>query len=145
MIPVHTLANTIHGIHPDFNQSPVHLVNKKWGTEYIITNSERYCTKFMILEPKTSCSMHFHKKKAETFVLCSGELTIETIRLTTGEKIITTLSYPGDSFSLEPGTPHRFYCPDGQLFPTTFVECSTEDSADDSYRLSPSQEASDNR
>jgi len=116
----------------------VHKTVKKWGSEHLITNSSKYCVKVMTLEPGTRCSLHFHRRKTETFVLVSGQLTLQTVMLQTGEYEITELLHAGDSVTLEIETPHTFYCPEGQIGPTVFVEASTEDFIDDSYRINPS-------
>ena len=119
--------------------SCIQKTKKVWGSEHLIKNDEKYCVKLMTLEPGTQVSLHYHMKKEETFVLISGLLRIETIDGSKGEKRKTTLSHVGDSLTLKPGTPHTFYCPDDQIDPTVFIEASTQDFKDDSYRIYPSK------
>ena len=119
--------------------SVIKKTEKLWGTEHIITNTEKYCVKIMTIIPDTQVSLHFHLKKEETFTLISGQLVVETISGKTSEKKLTKLMHVGDSLTLKPGTPHTFYCPADQLGPTVFVESSTQDFEYDSYRIYPSR------
>ena len=112
---------------------------KLWGSEKLITNTEKYCVKLMTQDPKTKVSLHYHLKKEETFILISGKLIIETVCGTDGSHEITWLKDLGDSVTLKPGTPHTFYTPDDQLGQTMFIEASTQDFNDDSYRIYPSK------
>ena len=110
---------------------------KVWGSEELIQN-DRYCVKIMVLEPGHQVSMHWHAIKKETFLLISGELIVETISQR-GEKELTLLTKPLDSFTLDRNVPHTFYCPDGQDFNTVFIEASSPDYEDDSFRIFPSR------
>jgi len=113
--------------------------DKLWGSEHLVTNSEKYCVKVMTIKPGTQVSMHFHLKKEETFVVISGQLIIETLAGRNGKKSFSCLHKVGDAITLKPGTPHTFYCPKGQIESTVFLEASTQDFADDSYRIYPSK------
>jgi len=116
-----------------------HETKKKWGAEFLVRNTEKYCVKIMTLEPDTQCSMHFHEDKEETFVLVSGEMIVETINTKNAERSVTHLVVVGDAVTLKPGTPHTFYCPEGAIQTAVFIEASTEDSPNDSYRIFPSR------
>jgi mannose-6-phosphate isomerase-like protein (cupin superfamily) len=121
-------------------------VSKVWGSEFHIHNDNLYCTKAMVVFSGGKCSIHMHREKTETFVLCAGELIIETINLTNGLTSIHHLKSVGDSITINPETPHTFYVPKNQIGPSWFVESSTEDFKDDSYRLTQSTgPTSDNR
>ena len=96
-----------------------------------------YATKVMKLIPKYSVSMHFHGEKCETFILIDGELIVELMN-PKGDKSIIKLSEPFSSITLKPLTPHTFYTPDDQKKPTIFIESSTRDRLDDSYRFTKS-------
>ena len=112
------------------------IVSKKlWGSEHLVTNTEKYCVKVMTVKPGTQVSLHFHMKKEETFILVSGQLIVETLSGKDCKKSYACLSKVGDAITLKPGTPHTFYCPDDQVGSTVFVEASTQDFADDSYRI----------
>ena len=111
---------------------------KAWGSEFHLHNDNKYCAKAMVVVPGGKCSVHFHKKKTETFILAEGKLIVEIVDMHTGEACKYYLKVPGDSITIHPETPHTFYVPEGQLTPSWFVESSTQDFDDDSYRLTQS-------
>ena len=111
-------------------------VEKEWGTEIVICHKP-YACKIMTLFPDKQVSLHWHVEKSETFILIEGHLTIELIDKS-GKQITICLTKPYSSISIEKNIPHTFYCPDGQEENTVFIESSTTDSSDDSYRIFPS-------
>ena len=113
------------------------FVEKVWGTEEIIHNKE-HCVKIMKLKSGYEVSSHLHFNKKESFILISGSLVIETIDQK-GILTTTTLTQPLESFTLDNGVPHTFYCPDDQEEDTVFLEASTHDESTDSYRIRPSR------
>ena len=113
-------------------------VKKNWGSEESIGLNPYYESKIMTVTPGFHCSIHFHKIKKETFILVEGELIVETINMSNGKMSITHLQNKYDNITIINEVPHRFYCPDGQKENTVFIEVSTEDSADDNYRIFPS-------
>ena len=50
------------------------IVQKGWGYEKWICNSEKYCGKLLFFNAGKKCSYHYHKIKDETFYVQSGEL-----------------------------------------------------------------------
>lgn len=112
-------------------------VIKEWGKEEIL-RTEGYTVKIMFLKPDFQVSMHLHMKKKETFILIQGELLLETINLENGEKFNTHLKNTLESVTLGENVPHTFYCPEGQIEETIFIEASTEDDVNDNYRFYPS-------
>jgi quercetin dioxygenase-like cupin family protein len=113
-------------------------VSKIWGYEEIIVNNKLYCLKFLHLHKGCYCSVHFHKKKDETFYILTGVVKME-IQL---QNPNPGLPYPfearvmaeGDSVRLTPGTKHRF----SGVEDSVIVEVSTQDFKSDSYRLQES-------
>jgi len=122
--------------HNGTEKSDIELVSKEWGSEEIVYNNV-HCVKIMKLKPGFQVSMHWHARKEETFILISGKMFIQTINKF-GKSTITLLTNPLDSFTLDKNVPHTFYCPDGQEEETVFIEASTTDNPDDSYRVFPS-------
>jgi len=105
------------------------IVEKVWGRELWIVNTDRYCGK--ILEVKTGyrCSMHYHKKKDETFHIASGKILMEV----DGKPRIMEA---GDTQRIMPGVKHRFTglaedCEDDY---SEIYEFSTHHEESDSYR-----------
>jgi mannose-6-phosphate isomerase-like protein (cupin superfamily) len=122
------------------------FITKKWGEEEILYNKE-YCIKIMRLIPGQKVSLHFHSHKIETFILISGSLTLELIDKY-GFKNINYLTKQFDSITLGTNVPHTFYCTDdNQGFETIFLEVSSYDDPEDSYRISRSgpRTSTDNR
>lgn len=113
------------------------ITEKVWGTEELVHNKD-HCVKIMKLKSGYEVSNHLHFEKQESFILISGVLIIESIDQS-GILTKTILSNPLESFTLDSGVPHTFYTPDGQVEETVFVEASTHDRSDDSYRIRPSR------
>jgi mannose-6-phosphate isomerase-like protein (cupin superfamily) len=115
------------------------IVNKLWGYEIWIENNDKYCGKHLHIVPGKKCSVHYHKNKKETFYVINGELLIEYsdhTDLYSWQNMLgikTILLEKGDSFTIEPNTPHRFYTT--ASYPCDFIEISTHHDDNDSYRL----------
>jgi quercetin dioxygenase-like cupin family protein len=103
------------------------MVNKVWGQEEWIVNTDKYCGKILRLNKEYRCSRHYHKLKDETFYIWSGKVLFEL-----NDKKIT-LS-PGDSVRIHPGDWHRF----AGLEESVILEFSTHHKDEDSYRSEPS-------
>lgn len=103
-------------------------VAKKWGSEYWLTNTEKYCAKILELSPGWMCSMHRHDLKDETFLIISGLVFLEL-------DLQNVVLYPGDSYRLKPRTWHRFSSAGGAMI----LEVSTEHSDEDVERREESR------
>jgi mannose-6-phosphate isomerase-like protein (cupin superfamily) len=115
---------------------------KKWGSESIIDRGHDgdrgfYATKIMTLKPRFQVSNHWHANKVETFLLVAGEIIVEIMN-PAGDKSIVKLTEPFSSITIQRNTPHTFYTPDDQVGDTIFIESSTTDYLDDSYRVTKS-------
>ncbi len=121
------------------------IVPKLWGHEKIIQNNlaAGYCLKELTVTPNgQACSIHYHKKKTETFYVIKGNLYIERYRSvedcpddcgTPHDREVYRLS-EGDILTLLPYTPHRFWAMGGDA---VFIEGSSPDYSYDSYRIIP--------
>jgi len=104
-------------------------VKKIWGLERWIWN-ENYCGKILILKRGFCCSVHYHKKKDETFYVNRGKVLMEV-----GNKR-WVMKYR-DVQHIEPGCKHRFTgITDAEIF-----EFSSHHDDSDSYRIKPSGKA----
>ncbi len=56
------------------------IVPKNWGKEIIHVNSELYCLKELYLNRSYQCSLHFHGRKTEDFVMRSGTMLLVVAR-----------------------------------------------------------------
>ena len=118
------------------------VVRKAWGYEKIIDNNEKYCGKILTVYPEgVSSSIHYHKKKEETFYVLKGSLVLEVYPKCDPEKVNeSNLPSPevrymkeGDIIRLVPLVPHRFWA--GRSEVAEFIEVSTTDDPNDSYRI----------
>ena len=104
------------------------IVQKQWGHEEWIINTEKYCGKKLVFKKGYSCSLHFHKIKDETFYLISGIVIIE---LKDKEAISSRVMTPGDSQRILPEVHHRVIA----LENSEIIEFSTFHVEEDSYRI----------
>jgi len=107
------------------------FVPKGWGGELWIHNDDLYCGKKLTLLKGKRGSLHYHKKKTETFFLQSGKLQLE-LKYADGREEVLTME-PGDAVHLPAGTLHRYTgLEDSEMF-----EFSTKHFDDDTYRIEP--------
>lgn len=115
------------------SQSPIRIVDKVWGKEYWFANSPLYCLKFLEVNYGHWCSLHFHEKKVETFVVVQGSIDVEVDgymhRMEAGDL---------SSLTIWPYQQHRFTSLIQDL-PAIIVETSTQHFEDDSTRLESSR------
>lgn len=102
--------------------------DKVWGTEFLVTNTGKYCSKFLLINPGHQCSLHFHPDKQETFAVLDG-----LVRLEYGKEIRYMAT--GNTELILPGTPHRFSSMSGALI----LETSTQHSDQDVVRIENSK------
>ena len=112
-------------------ENEVKIVQKIWGKEVWMANTDLYCGKKLILEKGKRCSFHYHKNKNETFYIDSGKVLME---IENKKRIM----YPGNNLLIEPGINHRF----SGLENSVIIEISTHHEESDSYR-NPSELSGD--
>lgn len=105
--------------------SRVKEVQKVWGSEIWMANTDLYCGKLLELKKGKRCSFHYHKKKDETFYLLSGKVLIEL-------EDFESLMIVGDCVRIKPRIKHRF----SGLEDSVIIETSTHHDESDSYRFS---------
>lgn len=103
------------------------IVPKLWGEEQYITNTSRYCAKFLHVQPHYVCSEHMHRVKDETFHVIAGEGVILV-----GGRVLSVTA--GDTVHVPVRTYHCFATATGM----TLLEISTHHSDEDVERLSES-------
>ena len=104
------------------------LIEKVWGHEECIVNTENYCGKVLTLKKDYRCSMHYHKIKDETFLIIKGTVWMEC----DGE---SKLMNPGESIRIKPNMKHRFT----GITNAKIIEFSTHHEDSDSYRETESE------
>ena len=100
------------------------IVEKVWGNEIWMANTELYCGKLLSLNKGKRCSLHYHEIKDETFYIYFGKVLMEL-----GNKANVLIK--GDSVRIKPNTKHRF----SGLERSILIETSTHHKDDDSYRI----------
>ncbi len=123
----------------------IKVVEKKWGREEWLVNTELYCTKYLFVNPGAHCSYHMHQVKDETFYVLSGEVMLETGREAmpwNGDAIPSrgllhaldthTMLRPGESWRIRPEVWHRFFGCGPSV--SMILEVSTHHDEADSYR-----------
>jgi mannose-6-phosphate isomerase-like protein (cupin superfamily) len=104
------------------------IVQKIWGTEEWLANTELYCGKILTLNSWFICSYHYHKKKDETFYISQG-----LVYLKLDEKEL--LLNQGDKIRVRPNQKHQFASLEKV---SKIIEISTHHDEKDSYRLTES-------
>jgi len=79
-------------------------VEKPWGYELIWAETDNYVGKILHINKGHKLSRQFHNHKEETFLIQSGEMTLEVGR---DENMIPINMRIGDTFHCLPGTIHR--------------------------------------
>ncbi|MEK9767352.1 MAG: cupin domain-containing protein [Betaproteobacteria bacterium] len=111
---------------------PQHVVQKPWGTEVWIHNSQDYCGKLLNFDKVGSrFSMHYHIKKRESWYVARGSFKMWYFNLEDAHLIETTL-IEGDCVTIERGFPHQLEALEDN---SCIFEVSTEHFDEDSYRL----------
>lgn len=109
-------------------------VTKSWGEEVWHYNDGDYCMKELNIVRGAASSMHVHPIKKETFLVVEGVVVLE---FPFGQGLEMHEMHPGDSHTIMPRQPHRFFC----LTPTAkVVEASTHHDDADVVRLEGSRQ-----
>ena len=106
-------------------------VEKKWGYELWIHNTESYCGKLLVFNKGAKFSMHYHILKEETWYVSKGEFEYYWIDTQNADEHKTLLS-EGDIIHLKKGQPHQLK---SLLEGSTIFEVSTQHFDNDSYRV----------
>ena len=107
------------------------FVEKGWGYEEILCNSEKYCAKILHMNKGKKLSWHYHNIKDETFYVENGKVIVvygatDDIELAQ-EKVLN----PGDLFHVPIGLRHRII----GLENSRVFEFSTKHYDEDSIRV----------
>lgn len=115
-------------------KEPFKNVEKAWGEEIWLVNSDRYCAKFLMLNKNAESSYHMHKTKEETFISLKGYVLL-TVEVKT--YILTPFTQP---ITIEAGDKHKFL----GLSEAVILEVSTHHDEDDVVRFSSSKSGNSN-
>jgi len=107
-------------------------IKKAWGKELIVTNSEKYAGKVLVLDKGALSSVHRHLEKDETMLCIEGK-----VLLLVDEKAYWLEPYH-DPVHIPPKSWHTFV----GLEESRIVEFSTEDKEQDVERITKSKAGS---
>ncbi len=105
-------------------------VEKSWGSEDWLVNTDQYCAKILTIKQNCGGSFHYHELKTETF-LCLEGAAVLLMHQSDGETILQTL-LPGDMVRIQPLTAHLLIGRDPK---SQILEVSTHHDDDDIARL----------
>ena len=106
------------------------IVNKNWGYENIITNTDRYCLKILHFVKDHKFSMHFHDIKDETWYVLNGKLIFKCINTNTAEILEKEIN-KGEIIHIPRLLPHQLLA----IEDSDIIEVSTTHYDTDSYRV----------
>ena len=109
----------------------VEKIDKVWGCELWIVNSDLYCGKLLCIDEGAQGSYHYHEEKTETFWCMEGQVLLNI----NGKDY--NLTYSASPKTIEPGEPHSIY----GVGESVILEVSTPHSEEDVVRLSKSKGA----
>ena len=109
-------------------------VSKVWGSEEWLVNNELYCSKFLNLKKGYRSSLHYHRKKDETFYVLEGRMKLEYSTKSSKKAVILG---EGDYKRIKPGHLHRFRATTNTA---KILEVSTHHEDNDSIRIEPGGE-----
>lgn len=112
----------------------VRRVEKGWGHELIWANGPGYTGKILHFDrPGAHCSLHYHLKKDETWLVLHGSFEVTYVRTHDGTREARVLK-EGAVWHNPPGLPHQLIAlTDG----AEVAEVSSPDDPDDNYRIQP--------
>jgi mannose-6-phosphate isomerase-like protein (cupin superfamily) len=106
-------------------------VQKGWGYEKWITNTEKYCGKLLYFNKGKKCSWHYHNIKDEVFYIQSGRIELFYGYEDDKEKSKIIILVKGDSFHVPVGLRHQMFAKEE----TELFEFSTQHFEEDSIRV----------
>lgn len=112
-------------------RQPVKIVQKSWGREIWIANSELYCGKILEISKGERCSLHYHSKKTESLYLRSGRLRVRVKKSAQSGEIEEFELVEGQCMDIPIGLVHQMEAlEDAELY-----EFSTQHFDEDSHRI----------
>lgn len=115
------------------NLQPIKTVEKVWGVEKWLVNNKDYCAKILEVKEGFRCSLHYHPRKHETFIVLRGSVRLEFCG-NNDKETVTSLLIPGQTKDIPPFSGHRF----SSEFGAIVLEISTHHDDDDVVRIKDS-------
>ena len=106
-------------------------IDKLWGYELLLTNTEFYCGKIIHIYKNKKGSFHYHQNKDETFYIQIGKIALKYSWDDDFENAKYIELKEGDSFRIFANMRHQII----GLEESDIIEISTHDEDSDSYRV----------
>lgn len=119
---------------PELAAHAMKVVDKLWGKEFWLVNSELYCCKILKIIPGYQSSIHAHTDKDETFIGIWGIAELQTY-MRDAQHFESTAIGPGITHRIQPNTFHSFRA----VNVSWVMEISTHHSDKDVIRLEESK------
>ena len=113
------------------SSSNIKIVQKGWGYEKWICNTEEYCGKLLHIIKGKRCSWHYHTLKDETFYLQEGKVLVKYSDDNDRDNAKELIMEIGDKFHVYRGLRHQMIA----LEDTELFEFSTQHFDHDSIRI----------
>lgn len=110
-------------------------IDKLWGYELILTNTELYCGKIICIYKNKKGSYHYHRNKDETFYIQSGKIALKYGWDDNFDESEYIELLEGDTFRIPPKMRHQII----GLEDSEIIEISTFDEDSDSVRVISSE------
>ena len=89
---------------PTIESFPTRILERDWGTETFIAETDKYLGKILRMNAGTKGGLQFHRTKDETFYLVSG---LAIVRFDSGNGLVQRRMKPGESYHIPPGCVHQ--------------------------------------
>lgn len=110
-------------------------IDKLWGYELVLANTELYCGKIIHIFKGKRGSYHYHENKDETFYIQSGKIGLKYSTNDDFDVANYIELSEGQSFRLLPKTRHQII----GIEESDIIEISTFDEDSDSIRIISSE------
>lgn len=106
------------------------IINKGWGYEIQIINTDKYCSKILHFNAGAQSSLHYHIDKYETWYITKGSIKITGVNPDSAEEYELIVD-EGKMVDIPRGTIHQVFA----FTDTDIFEVSTPDFWEDNYRV----------
>lgn len=113
--------------------------DKCWGTVLHCFHNEQASVSYLEVNAGYRCSLHYHKERANTFIVISGSILVEQSHIDKDAQeggVTHKVLHRSDSLTVPSGVPHRFTVLDsGKLIEVYFPDRGGRVMLDDIVRF----------
>lgn len=89
-------------------------IDRPWGYELIVIETKDYLGKLLFYQKGCAGGLQYHRRKDEAFHLLNGLARVDCDDGT--GQLVRHAMFPGQTFHIPPGAPHRVYAIEDCLF-----------------------------